>query len=205
MLGDLKGEDEFQDLFHTLKNILPNQTPVRIESLIKAWGRLFGQGTEHFSILHCFSPEAAEPYMEVSEAKTGKRPVRLVRLPLPHCSACPDDFSAKKERWHHDNAAWIAELKTCLENVIEKGLEAVPLATFSQLAGQWAAQVDQAALWPALVSGKDCGPPALEIYLLGAGIKPLTASLCNIKDTTDTSTAKYSLLAVVSSRPNSCS
>lgn len=204
LLGDLQGEEEFQDLFHALANNQPSQTPVRVESLIKAWGHLFNEGEEHFSILHCFSPEAAEPYMEASEALTGKRPVRLLRLPLPHCAACPEEFARKKESWEQSNKPWLDELKTCLHHVVQNGLEAVPLATFSKLAGQWGSQVDQADLWPEQFPTKECGPPALEIYLLGDGIGPLTTTLCNLRNKKEYRGDRHALLAVVSSRPNSC-
>lgn len=205
MLGDLKGEDEFQDLFHSLANILPNQTPVRVESLIKSWGKLFGEGTEDFFILHCFSPEAAAPYLEVSESITGKRPVRLVRLPLPDCSVDPEEFLTKKEQWLQAGDPWLTELKTALHQVAERGLDAVPLATFTKLAGQWTSQVDRAEFWPSPAATKECGPPALELYLLGDTILPLTATLCNLKNKTDHSPMKHGLLAFVSTRPNSCS
>ncbi len=202
MLGDLKGEDEFQDLFHALSDALPNQTPVRIESLIKGWGQLFTAGKEHFSILHCFSPEAAEPFMEISESMTGKRPIRLLRLPLPDCGNAPGEFMPKREAWLEKNKSWLAELKTALLTIIEKGAEAADLAALTQLAARWTSQVDQAELWPPMQPGKDCGPPALELYLLGAEAKPLTAKLCNT--TSQENHGQYSLLAVISSRPNSC-
>ena len=202
MLGDLKGEEEFQDLFHTLKKSLPQPTPVRIESLIKAWGQLFCQGSETFNILHCFNANGAEPFMEVSEAITGKRPTRLVRLPLPDCSAPLDRFTSKREQWQQDNTAWLTELQTALQTVTEKGLDAVPAAEFSKLAAQWTSEIEQSNLWDVASPTKKCGAPALEIYLLGADALSLVARLCNIQ--TQAVSSGFTLLAYASSRPNTC-
>lgn len=204
MLGDLKGEEEFQDLFQALHSSLPNRMPVRVEPLIKAWGQLFTQGDKPFDALHCLNPDAAEPFMEISEAMTGKRPVRLLRLPLPNCGAFPDDFPAKKEQWLVKNNQWLSELKTALYTVCQKGLGAVSLADFSQYAGKWSAQVEQTELWPSHLPAKKCGPPALEIYLLEKDMHTLVAKLCNLPQKT-AQAAPNTLLAVVSSRPNTCS
>ncbi len=203
MFGDLKGEEEFQDLFNTLQQNLPEQSQGRVEPLIKAWGQLFTQGTESFTILNCFNPDAAEPFMEVSEAITGKRPARLMRLPLPNCAASPEDYLDKKERWQQKNSSWLAELKTGLNTVCQKGLDEIPLAEFSKMAAEWASQVEQTDLWSEHIPSPKYGPPALEIYLLGAGTQQLIAKLCNIKD--KSKKEPHSLLAVVSSRPTTCS
>lgn len=205
MLGDLKGEEEFKDLFRALKTSLPGQTPVRVEALIKAWGRLFAEGDESFTALHCFTPEAAAPFIEISEAVSGALPPRLLRLPLPNCGASPDEFPAKKEQWQQENSTWLAELKSALTEVCQKGLEAVPLKTFTGLAAKWASQIDQSDLWPEHIPGAKTGPPALEIYLLGAGMQKLNAKLGNLKSPKTKTDSPYSLLAFVSSRPTSCS
>ncbi len=204
MLGDLKGEEDFQDIFHAVHSALPNRMPMRVESLIKAWGQLFSQGNKPFDALHCLSPDAAEPFMEINEAMTGKRPVRLLRLPLPNCAASPDEFSAKKEQWCTENDQWLTELKTALHAVCTKGLtEEVSLADFSQYAGKWTAQIEQTTLWPSHLPAKRCGPPALEIYLLEKDIPSLVSKLCNLPKKSMQGMPN-SLLAVVSSRPNTC-
>lgn len=204
MLGDLKGEDEFNDLFNALKTSLPTQTSVRVETLIKAWGRLFAQGTETFSALHCFTPEAAEPFMEISEAVTGTRPPRILRLPLPNCAPSADGFPAKKETWQTENMDWLQELKTALIEVCRKGLNTVPLTVFTALAATWTSQIDQSDLWPEHIPSAQHGAPALEIYLLGAGIQELNAKLGNLKAKNNEASSPYGLLAFISSRPTSC-
>lgn len=203
MLGDLKGEEEFQDLFHALKKNLPNQMPVRVEKLIKAWGRLFTSGSETFDALHCLSPEAGEPFMEISESITGLRPQRLLRLPLPDCSSTPDKFQEKRERWHEDNATWLGELKDALHKVTTKGSEAVSLADFSQLAATWTSKMEQTDLWPQATGSLKQGPPALEFYLLGADMRTLVAKLCGL--TGISHTQDFTLLAFISRRPTTCS
>lgn len=205
MLGDLKGEQEFQDLFHALNNNLPNRSSMRVEPLIKAWGRLFGEGDASFSTLHCLSPEAAEPFMEVSESLFGNRPPRLLRLPLPYCAASPQEFPAKKELFQQENHTLLNELKQTLIKVCTDGLEAVPLGQFANLAAQWTQQVEQTSLWPDHLPAEKTGPPALEIYLLGGGMYELNAQLGNLKKHTPTDAARHCLLAYVSRRPTTCS
>ena len=191
MLGDLKGEQEFHDLFNAITNTLPKQLPVRIESLIKAWGQLFMAHPEPFTILHCYTRDAAEPFMEVSESITGQRPARIIQLILPENSASPQEFFQNKKQWQEKNKIWLTTLKTALHTVTQQGLDEASLSTFTKMADQWTQHIEytnQAS--------------TLEIYLLGDNLPSLLEKLCTIKNKTNHQESPYTLLAVVATHQN---
>lgn len=201
MLGDLKGEGEFQDLFKAITNTLPQQIPVRVEALIKAWGRLFMAKPEDFAILHCYNQETAEPFLEVSEAITGQRPARLLQLALPDYSESPEEFLHKKEQWQQENKKWITELKTTLQNILLNGLTDSDQTTLTDMADQWANQLKQTDFQPQ----QPDAPRFLEIYLLEENMPALISRLCSIKNKTDQQKPHYTLLAFIADTPDTCS
>jgi hypothetical protein len=201
MLGDLKGEEEFQDLFKAITNTLPKQLPVRVEALIKAWGRLFMAKPEDFTILHCYNQEAAEPFLEVSEAIAGQRPTRILQLALPECPDSTEEFLQKKEQWQKKNEKWLTELKTTLQNVSIKGLTDTDNTTLASMADQWNEQIKQTEFQ----LQQPAPPRFLEIYLLEENLPTLLAQLCSIKNKTDRQKPHYTLLAFIADNPDTCS
>lgn len=207
LFNELKGDD-LEDLLDTLE-ITPNlKSPVRVESLIKAWGRLLLAGDQQPWLLNCFSQEAAEPFFEVNEKLSGQRPVRLLRLPLPNCDQDPENYPEKRQ-------TWLAQLSDCrqktaaiLHDIAIHGLGSTSLADLAQMAALWAKQYEQ-NMWPEPpVAGspqKTCPTSHLEIYLLHQPIMELVATLC-AKKIGPESTGPYShgLLAVLSSRSSTC-
>ncbi|MBU0681451.1 MAG: hypothetical protein KKD73_08520 [Proteobacteria bacterium] len=203
----LKGED-LDDLLQSLTATARPKFPVRIESLIKAWGRLLLAGDRQPWFVNCFSGEAAEPFFEVNENISGQRPVRLLRLPLPDCSQDVDNYHEKRQLWLESLADCRQKIATLLQDIASHGLGPTSLADLTQLAAQWTKSSDQ-GIWPespALsTSQKNCATPHLEIYLLNKSIPELLSKLCAQKNPPEpVGPWRHGLLAVLSSRSSTC-
>lgn len=208
LLQDLKGEEELHDLFHSLADTPTSQFPVRIESLIKAWGQILLAGDRQPWFLNCFSPEAAEPFFEANEDLSGQRPVRLLRLPLPDCDQDPEKYLKKRELWLSELAECRTKIAALLQDIASHGLGATSLADLSQAAALWTKLFGQ-NIWPqppVADSPQKCGDtPHLEIYLLNQPIITLLAKLCAINNISEPSGPwRHGLLALLSKRSSTC-
>ena len=208
LLSELKGVDELQELFPALGATSSPQFSVRIEPLIKAWGRLLLAGDQQPWFLNCFSPEAAEPFFEANEKLSGQRPVRLLRLPLPDCNQDPEKYGEKRQLWLETLADCRQKIAALLHDIAVHGLGATSLADLSQLAALWTKSAAQ-NIWPpppvASTPQKSCATPHLEIYLLNQSIPELVAALCAQKPAPESPGPwRHGLLAVLSSRSATC-
>ncbi|MEN8257880.1 MAG: hypothetical protein ABFS09_08470 [Thermodesulfobacteriota bacterium] len=209
LLKDLKGEEELQDLFHALDDTPSPQFPVRVESLISAWGHLLLAGDHQPWFLNCFSPEAAEPFFEVNEKLSGQRPVRLLRLPLPDCDHDPENYLEKRQIWLDQLAGCRQKTAEILHDLARHGMRDSTLADLAQMAALWTAAYSQNNPWPeppVASSPKKCvATPHLEIYLLSQPISQLVAQLCALKTTSGPEGPwSHGLLAVLSCRSSTC-
>lgn len=203
----LKGED-LDDLLHSLADTARPKFPVRVESLIKAWGRLMLAGDRQPWFLNCFSQDAAEPFFEANENISGKRPVRLLRLPLPDCDQDPENYLEKRQIWQDQLTDFHQKTAEILHAIASHGLGPSSLADLAQLAALWTKLHGQ-NIWPepAVTDGpqKSCATPHLEIYLLNHSIVQLLAKLCGQKTVPESAEhVKYGLIAVLSSRSSTC-
>lgn len=210
LLKELKGEEELQDLYNAVGEAQNLQFPVRVESLIKAWGQLLLTGERQPCFLNCFSPEAAEPFFEVNENITGNRPVRLLRLPLPDCDQDPEHFIDKRQIWIDQLADCLPKTMDILHDIASQGMSPTSLSDLAQMAALWSKSYEQKNPWPqspvSISLKKSCAIPHLEIYLLHKPISELVAKLCAEEKTAPDSTGQWShgLIAVLSSRSSTC-
>ncbi len=209
LLKDLKGEEELQDLFHALTDTPSNQFPVRVESLIRAWGHLLLAGDHKPWFLNCFSPEAAEPFFEANEKLCDQRPVRLMRLPLPNCDQDPENYSEKRQAWLDQLREWHQQTADILHSIVHNGMADSTLADLAQLAASWTATYSQNNPWPeppAPSDPKKCkGSPHLEIYFFNRPILQLMAHLCGGATKSESENdMNYGLIAILSSRTSTC-
>ncbi len=209
LFEELKGEEELQDLFDALAPTPSAHFPVRVESLIKAWGRLLLAGDHQPWFVNCFSPEAAEPFFEANEHLSGQRPVRLLRLPLPHCDQNPDNYLEKRQIWFERLTDCRQQIADTLHHIAGHGLATNSLADLAQLAALWTKAYGQHDIWPEppiASSPKKCSAsPHLEIYLLNQPIRQLLATLCGQPYDADSAGPwTHGLLAVLSSRSSTC-
>ncbi len=207
LLQELKGDD-IEDLFQALGVNPKPEFPVRVESLIKAWGRLLLAGDQHPWLLNCFCQGAAEPFFEVNENLSGQRPVRLLRLPLPNCNQDPENYPEKRRIWLDQLSDCRQKTAEILHDIALHGPGSTSLADLAQMAALWTKQYEQ-QIWPeppvASSPQKSCATPHLEIYLLHQPISQLVAKLCAKKISPEsTGPWTHGLLAVLSSRSSTC-
>lgn len=208
LFKELKGEAELQDLMPSPAEITVPHFPIHHEKLITAWGHLLLAGDRQPWLLHCFTNEAAEALFEVNEAMSGKRPSRLLRLPLPQADLDPHHYAAKRQTWRQEVAECREQLACELQAMAEQGPTATSLTRLSRLAALWAAAHEQHNPWSgptgAPVSVKGCVAPHLEIYLLNQPITSLMARLCGRKKAAATCRWSHGLLALPSRRSSTC-
>ncbi len=206
LLQELKGE-EFADLLQTSNNTPRPPAALHQEPLVKAWGRLLLAGERRPWFLNCFCPEAAEPFFATNEKLSGQRPVRLLRLALPHCSHDPENYEEKRQLWLAGQNDCRQKISASLHDIAAQGLGPNSLADLTRLAALWTTSATQEIWTPPPATGcrQKSGAPHLEIYLLNHPIAELVASLCARQYTPDHSEPwRHGLLAVLSSRSATC-
>ncbi|PLX47399.1 MAG: hypothetical protein C0613_14085 [Desulfobulbaceae bacterium] len=209
LLKELKGEAEMQDLMPSLAEVTAPHFPIHLDKLIKAWGHLMLAGDRQPWCLHCFTNEAAEALFEVNEVMSGKRPSRLLRLPLPQADVDPHHYETKRQTWRQEVAECREQLAGELQAIAAQGPTSSSLTHLSRLAALWTSAHEQHNPWSgptgAPVPAKGCATPHLEIYLLSQPITTLLARLCGRKHTATAAPQwSHGLLALPSRRTATC-
>lgn len=204
----LKGEAELEEVFAQLQGHSPQPLPVRIEVLVRAWGRLLRSAQlNEYWLLSTTDETAAAPLLEVSEAISGQLPRRLLRLALPELKDLLD-YDRKRQQWQEDVASSLTDLARLLPAIAKDGLQEESLAQLSQQAAAWNVYAGKQELWPAAAearAAKKCQPiPQLEFYLLDVALPPLLARICNEEILPPAGNYKYTIVAQISRPSGSC-
>ncbi|MEW6518526.1 MAG: hypothetical protein AB1461_03850 [Thermodesulfobacteriota bacterium] len=181
----LKGEPEIAFTLSPPRQ-MESRPPVRPEILVKAWARLFlaDRRQGDYTMLVSGLNDAADMVFDANESLTGKRPVRLFRIPLPASGdMAPAAYDQARAAFRQEAAETLAGFRALLPTTAAEGLGPDTLKNFSALAAQWSRIFNSGRVWgpPAAKPGQQTGCQAelhLEVYLCNESLPRLLAHVC---------------------------
>lgn len=170
LFQQLKGAGDITETHMPPSGIMP--APIKIEPLLKAWGRLFLVDNQPTWILNTANEEAGAILLDVDETKSKQTPEKICRLPLPEVDLTK--FAWNRKTFHSQAASTITDLGTLLREMADKGCNDVICRQLEQAASEWETHLNEQRLIQ--------GTSNLEFYCCSSSLGSILAHLCKTKE-----------------------
>ena len=187
LFQQLKGSEDITETLLPPSGIMP--APIKIEPLLKAWGRLFLVDNQPAWILNTANEEAGAILLDVDETNTKQTPEKICRLPLPEIDLTK--FSWDRKTFRSQAASTIADLGRLLQEVADKRCNDAICRQFEQAASEWEKHLSEQGLIPE--------KSRLEFYCCTSSLGSILAHLCKTKETA-TRQANYPAHGIIAIR-----